>query len=172
MKALLLLDAQVNMFEGGVHAGGGSDALLRTLRSLLQAARAAGAPVIHVQHCGGPGEVDEPGKPGWHLHPELEPAPGEVVVQKHKPDAFHMTPLARKLEELGVTELVIAGMQTEMCIDATVRRAAGLGLRVTLVQDAHGTFDNATMQAADVIRSHNQALAGCAQLASAGDIGF
>ena len=169
MKALLLLDAQVNMFDAGVHDGRG---LLATLQRLLAHARAAGAPVVHVQHCGGPGEVDEPGTPGWQLHPGLEPAPGEVVVQKHTPDAFHLTPLARKLEELGVRELVVAGMQTEMCVDATVRRASELGFLVTLAKDGHGTFDGATLTAEQVIRRHNQALSDCARVVEAGEIGF
>src|SRR5437762_1426543 len=79
--ALLLLDTQRNMLEGETAVVHPSD-VMRVLRRLLAEARAAGAPVIHVQHCGPPGAADEPGTEGWEFHPALAPLPGEAVVQK------------------------------------------------------------------------------------------
>jgi len=155
--ALLVIDAQVNMFsEGGsVYEG---EKLLGTISRLIARARTAHLPIVYVQNNGGEGDPDMPGTPGWQIHPAVTPEQGDVVIQKHTPDSFQGTNLSGELEARQIHRLIIVGMQTEMCIDATCRRAHELGYDVTLVKDAHSTFDGAGLAASQIIAQCNDAL--------------
>jgi nicotinamidase-related amidase len=82
------------------------------------------------------------------------------VVGKATPDSFHETRLQAELEARGIVKLVIAGIQTECCVDTTCRRAASLGYQTTLVRDAHSTWDSRTLSAAQIIAHHNALLDG------------
>src|SRR5438876_7945442 len=79
--ALLLIDVQVNMFHPASPVEG-SVPLLERLHGLLQRARGTGAPVVLVRNTGRAGDPDEPGTSGWELHSELQPARGDVVLDK------------------------------------------------------------------------------------------
>jgi nicotinamidase-related amidase len=155
--ALLVIDVQMFGFgeDSPVHAG---ESLLANLCDLVARARAAGVPVIYVQHCGAEGELDELGAPAWEIHPAIAPAAGEPVVQKRHPDAFQETTLLQELESRNIKRLVIAGMQTEYCIDTTCRRAYSLGYDVVLAKDAHSTWDTEHLTAPQVIAHHNATL--------------
>jgi nicotinamidase-related amidase len=157
--ALLVIDVQNGMFaeDDPVYQGAG---LLATIGDLLAKARAAEVPVIYVQHNGGPGHPLEPGSEGWPIHPAIAPAAGEPVVGKATPDSFHETTLKAELDARGIAKLVVAGIQTECCVDTTCRRASSLGYQTTLVRDAHSTWDSRTLSAAQIIAHHNDALDG------------
>ncbi|MBN2005914.1 MAG: cysteine hydrolase [Anaerolineae bacterium] len=169
--ALLLIDAQVNMFEEECSVFDG-ERLLKALVSLIVRAHAACIPVIYVQNNGGEGDPDMPGLPGWQIHSALSPRFDELVIQKRTPDAFHETNLQSALESRQIRRLIIAGMQTEMCIDATCRRAHMLGYDVTLVKDAHSTFDDGDLMASQTIDQYNEALRAVIRVENASDIQF
>ncbi len=153
--ALLLIDTQINMFSPNpVYQ---VDALLSRLVSLLAKARAAGLVIVYAQNNGGPDEPDAPHTPGWDIHPALAPQEGDIVIQKDTPNAFHMTPLVEELNARGVQSVIVAGLQTEFCVDTTVRAADALGYRVTLVADGHSTYDG-SLPAAQIIAHHNDLL--------------
>jgi len=96
-----------------------------------------------------------------------------VVVQKRHPDAFQDTNLQRQLEAKGIARLIITGIQTEYCIDTTCRRAYSLAYDVTLVKDAHSTWDTDRLTAPQIIAHHNNVLSGWfAQLKEASEIYF
>jgi nicotinamidase-related amidase len=96
---------------------------------------------VFVRNIGGPGEPDAIDAPGVAIHPKLAPLAGERVVDKRAPSAFENTPLERELRDARVSRVIIAGMQTEMCIDATCREAHRAGFDVVLARGAHATFD-------------------------------
>jgi nicotinamidase-related amidase len=170
--ALLVIDVQVGNFDEAAPVHGGSE-LLSTIGGLIARARAVGTPVIYVQHCGPKGAIDQPGAPGWEIHPEIAPAEGDAVIQKHHPDAFQDTNLAHELKSKGVDKLVLAGIQTEYCVDTTCRRAYSMGYDVTLVADGHSTWDTDQLTASQVIAHHNQVLGSWfATLKKAGEIAF
>ena len=73
---------------------------------------------------------------------------------------------------MGVDELVVCGLQSEFCVDSTVRHASTLGFPVTLVADAHSTWDAASLTAAQIIEHHNRVLATYVTVASSGAIVF
>jgi nicotinamidase-related amidase len=152
--ALLIIDVQMFGFEetNPVYK---SDQLLINIGGLLTQARKAGVPVVYVQHS----EPEEMvGKPPWEIHPAIVPGPNDVVVQKCHPDSFQDTGLQSELESRGIKKLVVAGMQTEYCIDTTCRRAYSLGYEVTLVKDGHSTWDTDSLTAAQIIVHHNNVL--------------
>jgi nicotinamidase-related amidase len=151
--ALLVIDMQIGLVEGAYRA----DAVLDRIAELIGRARRAGVPVIHVQHHHATYAPLKAGAPTWHLHPRVAPAEGERVIGKTASDAFYETPLRDELRRLEVTHVVVTGMQTELCVDATCRRAITLGLDVTLASDAHTTVD-ATLPAESIVAYHNAVL--------------
>lgn len=157
LAALLVIDVQSGMFapDDPVHDG---PRLLVNIQRLLQRARSAGAPVIFVQHDGPAGNGLEPGAPGWSIHPGVAPQSGEPVVRKTTPDAFFNTTLLRELDKFGVSRLVIAGIQSEVCIDTTCRRASSLSYEVVLVADAHSTWNRGGLSAQQIINHENSVL--------------
>jgi nicotinamidase-related amidase len=157
---LLLVDLQKAVFGGGgIPPAHQADHLLENADALLQAARASGVPVVHVQHCAGAGEAFAEGSPGWPIAPRLSPAGSERLVQKRASNAFEGTELREALQGLGASQLVIAGIQSERCVSATCRGALDLGYTVLLAQDGHSTWPDGDRPAADIIAAQNEALA-------------
>jgi nicotinamidase-related amidase len=155
-KVLVIVDMQTGCFVGDypIHAG---DALLAVVRDLIGRARAAAVPVVFVQHDGPAGDDLETGTPGWPIHPSVAPLPGEPVVRKQTPDGFHQTALQDVLTRLQADALIIAGLQTDLCLNATARRAAALGYAVTLVADGHSTWSfDGEPPAPEVVATYNK----------------
>ena len=171
MQVLLVVDAQGNQFEPpmAVHDG---PQILKRLESLVKRARAAHASIVFIQNDGGEIDPDFPGTPGWELHPELLPVGSEKVYRKTTTDSFHETGLLEDLRGAGVTDLVIAGMQSNYCIDATTRRAVQEGFNVTLVSDAHSTFSFTEVPAEAIIEDQNSALGELVPLAKTTEVLF
>lgn len=95
------------------------------------------------------------------------------MVQKPHPDAFQDTSLQQELASRGIQHLIISGIQTEYCIDTTCRRAYSPGYAVTLVEDAHSTWDTDQLTARQIIDHHNSVLGGWfADLKEASDVEF
>lgn len=137
-RALLLIDIQRDYFPGGRHPLPGADGAADAAATLLGAFRAASEPVLHVQHAWDAPDALylQPGTPGFAHDPRVAPQDGEAVVVKHAPNAFLGTTLREQLDALGADQLVVAGMMTSMCVDATVRAAVDLGYAVTVAGDA------------------------------------
>lgn len=140
---LLVIDIQNFYFQGGKLPLVGSVEASLKAKSVLDAFRAKKLPVIHIQHMPQGIEKFEPGitDPQYAIHSNVAPAAGEPVVVKHFANSFRETKLASILRELNVKTLVIAGMQTHMCVEAAVRAGADLGFDVVVVDDACATRD-------------------------------
>lgn len=137
-RALVIIDIQRDYFPGGAHPLHEPQAAAAAARSVLERFRAQGEPVFHIQHVWDAPEATfmRPGSDGVELHPAVAPLAGERLITKQAPNAFLGTPLERELRERGVDQVVVCGMMTSMCVDASVRAAADLGFAVTLVHDA------------------------------------
>jgi nicotinamidase-related amidase len=151
--ALLMIDIQQGMWMEPKPPYQG-EAMLKNAAGLLAKAREKGIPVIHIRHDGGPGDLLHEGEPGFAIRPEVAPKAGEKTITKYHCSSFRDTGLDAELKKLGIDRLVIAGMQTDFCIDTACRIAHGLGYDVTLAEDAHTTLDNATMTAERLIAYH------------------
>ena len=156
--ALLVIDVQVGIIEG-FHAYRGRE-VLEQINNLIAKARAAGLPIIYVQHDGEAGHPLEVGAEGWQIHPEIEPHDEDLIIRKRASDSFFETRLQSELNARGVKHLIVTGCMTEYCVDTTARRAVSMGYHVTLVSDAHTTIDNQLLTAAQIIAHHNALLDG------------
>jgi nicotinamidase-related amidase len=165
-SALLIVDIQNDYFPGGKMELEGSDAAGQRAGELLAAFRERRRPVIHVQHISlRPGATFFlPDTDGVRIHARVAPLDHETVIRKHFPNSFRETALLEHLRGAGIEELVIAGMMTHMCVDATTRAAADLGFRCSLAQDACATralaFGDTQIPAAHVQGSFLAALSG------------
>ena len=139
--ALVVIDIQNDYFPGGAMELEGAEAACAKASEALAHFRAKKLPVIHVRHLSvRPGATFFlPGTRGAEIHDSVKPASGETVVEKNFPNSFRSTPLEEILKGSGVKHLVMAGMMTHMCVDASVRQAADLGYKVTLLADACAT---------------------------------
>ncbi|NML54209.1 isochorismatase family protein [Streptomyces sp. R302] len=141
--ALVLIDVQ-NTYRSGVMALEGAEEAVAEAARLLARARAAGTPVVHIQHDSGEGSPYDLTAPVGATCDEVAPAEGEPVVVKNFPNAFHATDLEKVLTGLGFAagegkELVLAGFMTHMCVNYTAQAAFNLGYRPTVVAEATAT---------------------------------
>ncbi len=133
--ALLIVDVQ----KGVVADAHERDAVVANIGEVLRRARAAGAPVVWVQHSDD-GHLAE-GTEAWELVDELERDDTEPLVPKRWADAFEGTDLEERLAERGVGHVVVTGASTDECIRGTLHGALVRGYDATLVADAHTTED-------------------------------
>lgn len=138
--AVVIIDAQREYVDGKVPLPGVAPALSEIHR-LLERARTAGAPVIHIRHRGRPSGAFDPAAVGFQIAPEAEPARDETVIDKLLPNAFADTGLKDAIAASGRRELVLAGFMTHMCVEATARAALDLGFKTTVVAAATATRD-------------------------------
>ncbi|WP_256353898.1 MULTISPECIES: cysteine hydrolase family protein [unclassified Variovorax] len=153
--ALLIIDVQQGLCEGE-HNAFESALVIDRINAVSAKARAAGVPVVFIQH-----EDDSLLKHEtreWQLAQGLHAEPADLRIRKTTPDSFLRTGLEAALKERDVVELVICGMHTEFCVDTTTRRALALGYPVLLVADAHTTEGNAFVTPRQVIQHHNATL--------------
>ncbi len=165
-SALILIDIQNDYFPGGKMELSGSSEAGERAREVLSFHREKKIPVIHIRHLSlRPGATFFlPGTPGSEIHQCVAPLSGEAVVEKHFPNSFRETELGGILEKSGIKKLIVCGMMTHMCVDATIRAAFDAGYACTLVHDACATrdlsFGKTTVPAAHVHAAFLSALAG------------
>ena len=165
-RALVIIDIQNDYFPGGAMELEGADAAAANASKALARARQEGVPVFHVRHLSTrPGATFFiPGTKGAEIHAAVRSLGGERVIEKNFPNSFRGTDLERALKDAGIKELVVAGMMTHMCVDASVRHAADLGYKVTLLGDACATraqsFGGETVPARQVHAAFLAALNG------------
>jgi nicotinamidase-related amidase len=142
-RALVVVDVQNDYFPGGAHPLAEPEAAAANVCRLLDAFRESGEPLVHVQHVWDAPDAAfmRPGTSGVEIHDTVAPLAGEKVVRKLHPNSFLETPLAEALRATDVDHVVICGMMTSMCVDATARAASDLGFGVTVVADACATCD-------------------------------
>jgi nicotinamidase-related amidase len=176
-RALVIVDIQDDYFPGGAHPLHEPQAAARAAAVLLNGFRASGEQVVHVRHVWDAPDAAfmRPGTPGIEINAAVAPRAGETVISKEAPNAFLGTALEQTLREAGAESLVVCGMMTSMCVDATVRAAADLGFETAVAHDACATcdltFGERTVPAADVHAAFLSALAdGYARVAGADEL--
>ena len=136
---LLIVDAQREYTDGLLPLTGVQPAV-EALAVLLEKARAAGAPVVHVRHQS-KGKAFNPASSGYEIVKELTPRAGETIIDKGLPNSFAGTDLADRLTAIGRKNLLVGGFMTHMCISATVRSATDHGYMCTIAADTVATRD-------------------------------
>jgi nicotinamidase-related amidase len=136
---LLIIDAQREYTDGLLPLTGVQPAV-EALAILLEKARKAAAPIVHVRHQG-KGKAFNPSSTGYEIVKELTPRSGELVVDKALPNAFAGTDLGKQLATIGRKNLIVGGFMTHMCVSATVRAATDQGFMSTVAADTVATRD-------------------------------
>ncbi len=177
LAGLLLIDIQNDYFPNGKMELKGSEKAGRVAGQLLAFFRKHVHPVIHIQHVSVRKDATFflPGTAGVEIHPDIKPTGNEVIIQKHFPNSFRETDLLLHLQRKDIRVLVIAGMMTHMCVDATVRAAADYGYPCLIAADACATrglsYDQRVVDADDVHVAFLAALNGTyGNVMKAGDI--
>jgi nicotinamidase-related amidase len=139
--ALLLIDIQNDYFPGGKMELDGPVEAAKRAAELLQCFRDHAMPTVHIQHISlDPGATFFiSGDRGTDIHDICAHFEGEPLVQKHYPNSFHKTNLPDLLIAWEIERVIITGMMTHMCVDATARAAADLGFKVMVAEDACAT---------------------------------
>ena len=194
---LVMIDFQRDFMEpGGFGETLGNDvrllrAAIAPARTLLEAFRRIGAPVLHTRECHRPDLTDLPaakrdrgapslrigdegpmgrilvsGEPGADIIPELYPLDGETVIDKPGKGAFYATEFGQTLHDLGLRQLVFAGVTTEVCVQTTMREANDRGFDCLLATDATESYFPAFKSAAiDMITAQGGIVGWAAQVA-------
>ena len=154
-KALLIIDVQNGMFQRSSSVY--EDAkLLYNLKKVTASAKAEHMPTYYIQH-----ESDGSLKRHsieWQIHPFLHIERDDEVIYKKTPDAFYQTNLEEKLQANEIEQLIVTGIQTDICVDTTCRSAFSKGFSIDLILDAHSTWGNSALSANQIIQHHNQTL--------------
>lgn len=153
-SALLVIDVQQALFDETPRPFE-ADAVVERINTLTARARAAGVPVVFVQHEASDLEYNSA---GWQLQPGLQVEECDAKLRKTTPDSFLRTELEALLASWQTEHVVICGYASEFCVDTTTRRAAALGYPVTLVSDAHTTHDKPHATGEQIRRHENATL--------------
>jgi nicotinamidase-related amidase len=141
--ALLVIDIQNDYFPGGKNPVVNALEAAKNAYMLLQCFRELNGYHIHIQHISLKPDATFfiKGDSGSDIHDSVAHFEGEPIVYKHYPNSFHDTNLLEMLKEWEIQRVVICGMMTHMCVDATARAAADLGFQVMIAEDACATRD-------------------------------
>lgn len=152
--ALLIIDVQIGSFlnERPIYKSG---ALLKNMQFLISKASIEKIPIFFTKHNGKKGNTIQKGNPGWDIHPSIPILKEYIIIEKNYPDSFQQTDLQQHLMSRRINRIIIAGIQSEICVDATCRSASSKGYEVVLVEDGHSTYDSTILNASQIIDHHN-----------------
>ena len=141
--ALLVIDVQKDYFPGGKHPLVNPEQAAKHAYELLQCFREHGGNHVHIQHISIKPDATFfiKGDVGSDIHDLVAHFEGEPIVYKHYPNSFRETKLLEMLKGWEIERVIITGMMTHMCVDATTRAAADLGFQVIVAEDACATRD-------------------------------
>ena len=151
--ALLIIDVQNGFFSDPEEPVYHENQLIHNINQLIDSFRNKKKPVIFARH------LDEDlvkGTKPWEVFTKVHSKPEDIYIDKTTPDSFLNTDLLNVLKSHNIGSVVIAGLQTDYCIDTTCRSAFGKGIPAVLVSDAHSTYDNSFMTADKIIEYHNK----------------
>ena len=168
-SALIIIDAQNTYCEGIMQLEGVQPAMAEC-KKLLDRFRQAGRPIFHIRHDAGPGTPYDVSEPIGQIADIVAPSDGESVITKNYPNSFVSTDLDEQLKKAGVTNLILAGFMSHMCVNSTARGAFSLGYMPTVVASATATRalpSKVTGNDVPAAQVHEAALAALSDLPSA-----
>jgi nicotinamidase-related amidase len=168
-SALVIIDAQ-NTYCEGIMKLDGVEAALAECKTLLERFRKAGRPVYHIRHDAGPGTPYDVSNHIGQIVDTVAPLGSEVVITKKYPNSFAQTELDDLLKKAGVSNLILVGFMSHMCVNSTARGAFTLGYNPTVVASATATRalpSKVTGKDIPAAQIHEAALAALSDLPSA-----
>ena len=149
---LLVIDVQKGITDERLY---NFEGFIANLKRLISSAREKGVEVIYVQHDDGPGSGFSVGDVDYEIYDEIAPLQGEKIFTKTVNSSFSNIELCKYLEDKKEDTVVIAGLMTNFCIDATVKSAFDRGYRVIIPKGCNSTSDNDYMNAETTYKYYN-----------------
>lgn len=174
-KALLIIDMQVMPFIWKDYGGKSlyqEEKLLEHSIGLINKARRGDSPVFYVMFTEPHGSPRSENQPLWQVHEQIAPLAHDSVIIKHYADSFLDSELHPRLQSQGIDTLVICGVQTEYCVDTTVKSGYSRGYKIELAEDCHSTYDSDGLTAEQIINHHNCILAQFATIVRSREVQF
>ncbi len=116
--------------------------VIENIKKLILTARNSKKEIVYVRHDDGKGTELEQGTEGWQIYDDIAPDDSESIFEKQYNSAFHKTGLREYLESKETDTIILVGLQTEYCIDATCKSAFDYGYKVIIPEETNSTFDN------------------------------
>lgn len=136
---LLVVDVQTALMEEHPY---NEEKVIENIQKLISYSRNKGIEVIYVRHDDGPGTELENNTRGWQIFDKVAPKDTDKIFEKNFNSAFRKTGLKEYLDSKKIRKLILTGLQTEYCIDATVKSAFEQEYEVIIPEETNSTFDN------------------------------
>ncbi len=150
---LLVIDTQKLIMTDKLYR---FEELISSIKTLINTARENNIEVIFARHDDGEGKPLSKGTDGYEIYDEFSPLEGEKIIDKTVNSPFGDTGLLEYLDSYDEETLIVAGLQTDYCIDAAVKCGFEYGFEMIVPVSANSTFDNAFMSAEDTCRYYNE----------------
>ena len=150
---LLVVDVQKGITNSGLYA---YESFIGNITELIATARNNNVEVIYIQHDDGPGSGFSMGDEAFAIAEQVTPERDEKIFVKTINSCFGNPDFTEYLKQTGEKELMIIGLQTNFCIDATVKSAFERGYKVIIPAGTNSTFDNNYMDAETTYRYYNE----------------
>ena len=150
--ALMVIDMQEGLVKDHPY---NERKVIENIKKLLKTARENNLEIVYVRHDDGQGTDLAYGTDAWQVYSEIKPEKGEYIVEKTYNSAFHKTDLREYLTNKNIDTLVLTGMQTEYCIDATLKSAFDYEYEIIIPEETNTTFDNEYMTGGNLYEFYN-----------------
>lgn len=150
---LLVVDAQKAIVDSRLY---NYELFVSGVRKMIDTARQNNIEVIYVRHDDGPGSELTRGNDGFEIYEDFKPAENEIIFDKQVNSAFRDSGLSEYLRQKNEDTVIITGLQTEYCIDATVKAGFEHGFRMIVPENTNSTFDNRFMSSEMTYRYYNE----------------
>lgn len=150
--ALMVIDMQEGLVKDHPY---NERKVIENIQKLLKTARENNLEIVYVRHDDGQGTDLAYGTDAWQVYSEIKPEKGEYIVEKTYNSAFHKTDLREYLNNKNIDTLVLTGMQTEYCIDATLKSAFDYEYEIIIPEETNTTFDNEYMTGGNLYEFYN-----------------
>lgn len=150
---LLIVDAQNLITNERLYC---FEEFVSNVKALIKCARENNIEIVYVRHDDGAGELLTKGTEGFEIYNEFKPVGEEKIFDKTVNSSFNGTGLLEYLNSKGEQTIIIAGLQTDYCIDATIKCGFEHGFKMIVPAQANSTFDNRYMSAENSYKYYNE----------------
>lgn len=150
---LLVLDTQKGYTNSDLYQ---FELFEKNIKELIQKARQNAIEVIFIRHDEGAGSGVTKGEEAFEIYEDFQPADGEMIFDKTVYSAFKESGLLEYLKSKGEDTIIIVGLQTEYCMDSTIKAGFEHGFKMIVPAYANSTFDNEYMSAEQTYKYYNE----------------
>lgn len=149
---LMIVDVQNSLVKAQPY---NRETVIKNIKKLISSARSSNKEVIYVRHDDGKGSELEQGTEGWQVYEDIAPNGSESIFEKQYNSAFFKTGLREYLVSKNIDTIILVGLQTEYCIDATCKSAFDYGYKIIMPEETNTTFDNEFLPANKLYKFYN-----------------